>query len=442
MKLIKIRIKDSALQQVKLIKVRCKDDEDFSEKEHPRATKGPHAGQFVAKGKGKGSGNSKGKEKEKTEPRPVESTQKAKKISRKEQIKKFTPATRTPAEYDKDGKVTKKAGPILSPDGKEAPEHIQSIGIPPGYHDVVFNPDKSAELWAHARDDMGRPIRFYNPELKNRNKAIKFARVANLDKEYDTVKKQNDQAVKEGNPAALALRLVMLTGIRPSSETDTKAKVKSYGATTLLGEHIIKNEDGSVNLKFTGKSGKENNLHVTDKELVKYLQSKAGKPGKVFPVNERRLSLHSKSLGAGGYDTKDFRTLLANRIAMKKIKEMPAPTNEEEYKKSVKEVCKASAAVLGNTGKVCLDNYINEAVFADWQGASGQSNSKGDAEDKAGPDADRMPHVFYGSFDTEKINWRKYSSEDDKEEEEVDETPEDVVAIVGYSSKELWPDEE
>lgn len=64
--------------------------------------------------------------------------------------------------------------------------------------------------------------------------------------------KSSDPKISE--PAKLAA-LIMSTGIRPGSESDTGAKVKAYGATTLEGRHVVTDSEGNTRLQFVGKKG-------------------------------------------------------------------------------------------------------------------------------------------------------------------------------------------
>jgi DNA topoisomerase-1 len=164
----------------------------------------------------------------------------------------------------------------------------------------------------------------------------------------------------------------MAMGIRPGSDTDTKAKVKAYGASTLEGRHVVE-EDGQVYLRFTGKKGVAINLAVSNPDIARDLAdraSRAGAGGRLFPaVAGDSLLEYTHTLNGGGFKTKDFRTLLATRSAMKQVEQAEPPKTEKDYKKRVLEVAKAVSARLGNTPTVALQSYINPAVFAPWRSA-------------------------------------------------------------------------
>jgi DNA topoisomerase-1 len=160
-------------------------------------------------------------------------------------------------------------------------------------------------------------------------------------------------------------------GIRPGSDTDTKSKVKAFGATTLQGRHVIQRGE-EIYLQFVGKKGVPLNFKVEDKELAENLKMRSknsGENGKLFEnVNESSLLdfVHSK-INHGNYKTKDFRTLLANEKASKIVADLPIPKNEKEYKKAVMDVAKQVSQHLGNTPIVALQSYISPFVFGGWR---------------------------------------------------------------------------
>ena len=160
----------------------------------------------------------------------------------------------------------------------------------------------------------------------------------------------------------------MSMGIRPDSDTDTQAKVKPYGATTLEGRHVVVS-DSEVRLRFTGKKGVALDLPVTDASVVEMLLARkraAGEDGKLFGVTDKALLDHVHSFDGGGFKTKDFRTLLGTRTALAEIAKMSAPTDEKAYKKAVMDVAKKVSAKLGNTPTVALQSYIAPEVFSKW----------------------------------------------------------------------------
>jgi DNA topoisomerase-1 len=214
----------------------------------------------------------------------------------------------------------------------------------------------------------------YSQQFRDSQAAVKFERIKELDAQFDRVRAENAANMKSGDERtaehAACAALVMTMGLCPGSDEDTGAKVKAYGATTLLGSHVVR-EGSDVYLRFTGKKGVDNNLPVTDRVLARMLTeraAKAGPDGKLFSeVSGKSLLDYTHTLDGGGFKTKDFRTLLGTREAMVKMKSVSAPTTDRGYRKAVMEVAKHVATRLGNTPTVALQSYISPAIFAPWR---------------------------------------------------------------------------
>lgn len=265
-------------------------------------------------------------------------------------------------------------GKRVQADGSPLPPHVEKLRIPPAWTDVKFSHDASAALLASGRDAKGRVQSVYNEKFVAEQAAAKFARIEELRRKFGSIKSQNDVARRTGDAktkdSADCLALVMSMGVRPGSDTDTKAEKKAYGATTLEGQHVVE-EGGQTFLRFTGKKGVDLNLPVSDPEIATMLRDRArraGPGGKLFPAtNDKALLDHTHSMDGGGFKTKDFRTHLATDTAYSLVEKIPAPKNEKEYKKAVMAVAKEVSSKLGNTPTIALQSYINPAVFAQWR---------------------------------------------------------------------------
>lgn len=308
---------------------------NFVEKQHPRAKDG----EFTKKGAGAADGDAK-----------VETSNKL-----------------VAAKVGEDGKP-------------QLPEHIAKLKLPPAWTDLKYNPDPNAALLAIGKDAKGRAQYVYSDEHVSKQSMLKFQRIKELDNQYDIIQTKNDEACKSDNPKlrahAACLDLIMRTGLRPGSDTDTKAEKQAYGATTLRGKHVVKEDDGSVVLRFVGKKGVDLAVKVHDRDLGEQLLSraeKAGPDGKLFEgVSDASLRDYSHSIGGKGYKVKDFRTLRGTRAALKKIAEMPTPVDAKSFRKSVMDVAKHVAHnVLHNQPTVALQSYISPEVFTDWAAKAG-----------------------------------------------------------------------
>jgi DNA topoisomerase I len=259
--------------------------------------------------------------------------------------------------------------------GQTLPTHILDLKVPPAWTDVKYSPDPDAPLLAMGKDAKGRPQYIYSAKFISEQTAAKFARIKELNEKFDQIRAENEKARKSTDPKvrdeADCAALIMSMGIRPGSETDTKAKAKGYGATTLEGRHVVVAADG-VRLQFVPgkKHGETINLLVSDKKIAQMLRdrkNRVGDNGKLFGISEKDLLDHVHGYDGGGFKTKDFRTLLGTRTAMAEVEKLPKPNDEKDYKKAVMNVAKVVSSKLGNTPTIALQSYIAPEVFAPWR---------------------------------------------------------------------------
>jgi DNA topoisomerase-1 len=257
--------------------------------------------------------------------------------------------------------------------GSDLPEHIQKLKIPPAWTDVHYSESPNDKLLAIGKDAKGREQRVYSKEFSESQSRQKFARINSMLEQFDSLIDQNSRDMTSDSitkrDAAACTALIMSLGIRPGSESDTGAEKKAFGATTLKGEHVKIDEDGSVSLKFVGKKGVNLSIPVEDEAIARMLinrKKSAGDNGQLFLINERQLLDHVHSLDHGNFKTKDFRTLLGTRTAIGIINKFPKPNSQKDREKLVKQVAVEVARKLGNTPIVALQSYIDPSVFSAW----------------------------------------------------------------------------
>lgn len=150
---------------------------------------------------------------------------------------------------------------------------------------------------------------------------------------------------------------------------DSSYWLKSHGATTLEGRHVVAAEDG-VRLQFVGKEGVWHDHLIRNPDLAKMLverKNAAGEKGGLFNTDETKVRDYVAERDGGGYLSKDLRTGRANLIAIREVAATPPPKNEKEYKAAVKKVAETTSGVLGNRWQQALESYVNPAVFSSWK---------------------------------------------------------------------------
>lgn len=151
---------------------------------------------------------------------------------------------------------------------------------------------------------------------------------------------------------------------------DSEYWLKSFGASTLEGRHIVETEDG-VRLQFMGKETVWHNHLVKNPELAKMLldrKQKAGDKGKLFNTDYGKVSRYVSRLDGGKFTPKDLRTVKGTNLAIEHIREMgDCCQDDKEYKQKVMEIAEKVSSVLGNEPKQALESYIDPTVFSVWR---------------------------------------------------------------------------
>lgn len=325
-------------------------------------------------------------------------------------------------------------GKHMTAEGGELPDHIKAAKIPPGWSNVTYSPDPKAELLATGKDTKGRRQPIYSAEHHARKGAEKFARVKALEEKFDAIHKKNEQARRSSNPATAAAAdvtaLIMHTGMRPGSETDTGATEKAYGATTLEGRHVVQTPEG-LKLQFVPgkKHGQQIEMPVDDPDIAKMLlrrQKEAGPDGQLFGVNEKALLNHVHSLDKS-FKTKDFRTHLGTKTALAAMKDVPEPTNEKEYKRAAKHVATIVSEKLGNTPAIAMASYISPVIWANWRQHAGMT------ADAAFQDEEELPDAHWGEVGAELPAVQEPGDDEpDDDGEDITEADPDVIAMIGF----------
>ena len=262
-------------------------------------------------------------------------------------------------------------------DGKPLPPHIAALAIPPGWAAVRVNADPGAALLVTGRDSKNRPVAIRSKEYSASQSAKKYVRVKALAQVHAQIAARNDAARRDPRTRDVAdcFALVMETGIRPGSERDTGAETQGYGATTLVGSHVVSTKQG-VALRFVPgkKHGQTIEMPIDNPAIAKMLlkrKAAAGSKGKLFgAVSDKSLLAHTKAMAGNTFKTKDLRTHVGTQTAMRMVQSMPPPADEKARKAAMLSIAKAVATKLGNTPAIAIQSYIAPEVFDGWRMAA------------------------------------------------------------------------
>ena len=160
--------------------------------------------------------------------------------------------------------------------------YIKSLIIPPAWKDVEISEKKNSKILVTGRDELGRKQYIYNPKFRQKQEQKKFDRIIEFAEQLERMRRVTGQHMRKRKPTrekvlATMVRLLESAFFRPGSDFYTKQN-KSYGLTTMRSKHLEINGDELI-FTYRGKSGKDQEKHITDAKLAKIVKEIDEMPG-------------------------------------------------------------------------------------------------------------------------------------------------------------------
>lgn len=265
-------------------------------------------------------------------------------------------------------------------------ERIRKLAIPPAYIDVWICPQPLGHLQATGFDARGRKQYRYHPNWRSERDTDKFKRMCKFGASLPKLRAQLKRDLRlSGLPRqkvlALVVTLLQQTLIRVGNDEYARQN-NSYGLTTLRDRHIRFIGSRKVRMKFRGKSGKDQDIELSDARIVSILRRCQDLPGQQLfqyvdeaggqqpidssMVNEYLLDIMGVTSDGTGFTAKDFRTWGATLHAVQLLTSIEHLPTKTALTRVTMDVCKAVATKLGNTPAICRKSYINPWVFKAW----------------------------------------------------------------------------
>ncbi len=273
-------------------------------------------------------------------------------------------------------------GGIKQAIGHLVPSKYPPPNIDPSTIKINLSGDSDSHAVMTWRDAKGRVQSAYTEKFQKRHAAHKWERVKALAPHYDKAVDQfteqlgDESASPRDRDAAAAMLIIAKTGLRPGSASSLKDT--GHRGIATLGPENVKVEGDVVKLDFIGKSGKQNVTEVRDPVLAKYLAERIKSPAggdRLFAASDSDLRANVKRAGLQGFKPKDFRTLMAGKLASDTLANVPDPPPPlpASTKKAtalvmqrIREAAVAVANQLNNTPAVARSAYINPAIINAW----------------------------------------------------------------------------
>ncbi|MBV7411075.1 DNA topoisomerase IB [Maritimibacter sp. DP1N21-5] len=248
---------------------------------------------------------------------------------------------------------------------------LEAMAIPPAYVDVWMTPRENGHLMATGYDARSRKQYRYHPDWSEARAQTKFNDLAAFGRCLPTIRRRvardlDHSAGEREFALATALAMIDKLALRVGDKTYTKEN-GSYGAVTLCRRHL-RTRKGDMQVVFTAKGGKNARVAVTDKRLMKALESARDLPGAelIGWVDDdgiaRGISSSAvndylaEAAGVDGITAKTFRTWAGTLAAFRAVTEEGAST--------IKSLSEAAAERLQNTPTIARNSYVHPKVVA------------------------------------------------------------------------------
>jgi len=270
----------------------------------------------------------------------------------------------------------------VRPDGKPVDkatrQRILSLVIPPAWTHVWICPEPNGHLQAVGRDARGRKQYRYHPRWREVRDETKFGRLVAFARALPAIRARTKAdlgrpGLSRSRVLAAVVALLEKTLIRIGNEEYARDN-RSYGLTTLRDTHT-RIDASAVRFVFRGKSGKEHQITLHDRRLVKIVKDCRDLPGQelfqYIDAQGKRRSIGSgdvnqyvREISRHDFTAKDFRTWAGTVLAATSL----AAIREDHFGKVTKrDLVRAVESVadrLGNTKAVCRKSYIHPAILA------------------------------------------------------------------------------
>ncbi len=260
-------------------------------------------------------------------------------------------------------------------------DRIRLLAIPPAYTDVWICADARGHLQATGRDARGRKQYRYHRDWQAERGARKYDRLVAFADALPRLRRRiRADLALPGFPrdkvVALVLALLGQTLLRVGNASYEKDN-GSYGLTTLRNVHAHFIAGSEVRFAFRGKGGKPIESRVSDARLVRLVRGCRQLPGQalfqyregdtVQRISSGDVNAYLQEVMGGPFTAKDFRTWGATLFAFRTLAATEVPETDTARQQARMDVLRHTAAILGNTPRICERCYVDPRVFEGWE---------------------------------------------------------------------------
>lgn len=268
-------------------------------------------------------------------------------------------------------------------------ERIRALAIPPAWREVWICATPHGHVQATGRDARGRKQYRYHASWVRIRQQDKHERSIAFGAALPALRRALRRSLSiRGFPkekvVAMVVAVMAATLVRVGN-AEYATRNRSYGLTTLRNRHLQAVRGGHLRFQFRGKSGKQQDVVLTDarlSKLVRRCQQLPGQPlfqyldeeGDCQPVESTDVNDWLRETMGSDFSAKDFRTWGATAMAFRALAMTPLPLKHDGTPGSESVIAALEAGVvaqvatvLGNTRAICRKSYIDPGLFNAWR---------------------------------------------------------------------------
>ena len=250
-------------------------------------------------------------------------------------------------------------------------DRLNAIALPPAYTDAWFCPAPNGHILATGIDAKGRKQYRYHPDFRTAREGEKFDGCAAFGHLLPLVRRRVEEdlaapRLTRDRCIASVVRLLDSGAIRVGNEAYARAN-QSFGATTLRMRHAVV-RGSTLRLRFKAKSGKDREMRITDRGLVRFVKKMQDLPGQnlfqyladdgtACPIGSADVNAYLCDTMGEHFTAKHFRTWHASVLAFSLLADARGPVR-------LKDLLDEVSDRLGNTPAIARKSYIHPAVLA------------------------------------------------------------------------------
>lgn len=255
---------------------------------------------------------------------------------------------------------------------------LKSIPVPNTWTEVRLSHEAHSHILAVGYDGSDKLQYLYHPDFLEYRNQQKFERLYDFGQSLPRIRRRlrKDLKLPEWNEQkllALIVRILDKYHLRIGSRVYARQN-DSFGLTTLRKKHL-KEVDSNLMFQYTGKSGQNREVQLSDPHLVELIEEIADfsgwelfsfqKNGVKVAASGTKVNQYIREIAGEDFSARNFRTWAGTVLTVKYRKKAQRIVEQNPRRKLRSTLVDLVSEKLGNTHSICENYYIHPKVLAE-----------------------------------------------------------------------------